>query len=77
MIDGLSYSMNFVTSEKGIYFISGERGFDGRAAIEFYDFSTCKRKVLAAIEKSFSLASRCHPTADGWFTRWWIMFPAI
>ena len=27
VIDGLSYSTNFIPSEKGIYFISGERGF--------------------------------------------------
>ena len=51
VIDGLSYSTNFMPAEKGIYFISGKLGSDGRAAIEFYDFSTSRRKVLAAIDK--------------------------
>ena len=51
MINGLSYSTNFIMADKGIYFISGKLGSDGRAAIEFNDFSTSRRKVLAAVEK--------------------------
>ncbi len=61
VIDGLSYSTNFMPAEKGIYFISGERGFDGRAAIEFYDFSTSRRTVLAAVEKPFTYGLALSP----------------
>jgi len=71
VIDGLSYSSNFITAEKGIYFISGDRGVNGRAAIEFYDFSTSKRKVLAAIEKSFSYGLALSP--DGR----WLVHPLV
>jgi hypothetical protein len=72
VIDGLSYSHNFITAEKGIYFISGERGWsNGRAAIEFYDFSTSKRKVLVAVEKSFSYGLALSP--DGR----WLVHPLV
>jgi Tol biopolymer transport system component/DNA-binding winged helix-turn-helix (wHTH) protein len=61
VIDGLSYSTNFIPAEKGIYFISGERGFDGRGAIEFYEFSTSKRKVVAALDKPFTYGLALSP----------------
>jgi Tol biopolymer transport system component/DNA-binding winged helix-turn-helix (wHTH) protein len=54
LIDGLSYSTNFVPAEKGIYFISGEGGLNGPATIEFYDFAKSRRKVLFAVQKPFT-----------------------
>jgi Tol biopolymer transport system component len=64
MIDGLSYSTNFMPTEKGIYFISGEHEW-GPATVEFYDFATARRKVLFAVQKSFTWGLALSP--DG---RW-------
>ena len=53
-------------------------GSDGRAAIEFYDFSTGKTKSAGGYRKVVFLWPRVvtrRPMV--WFTRWWIMFPAI
>jgi len=65
VIDGLSYSTNFMPAEKGIYFISSERGLDGPATIEFYDFATSTRKKLVAVLKPLSWGLALSP--DG---RW-------
>ncbi len=61
MIDGLSYSTNFIPVKKGIYFISGERRSNARTALEFYEFSTSRRKVLTAIEKPFTFGLALSP----------------
>jgi Tol biopolymer transport system component/DNA-binding winged helix-turn-helix (wHTH) protein len=53
VVDGLSYSTNFALSDKGIYFVSGRIARNSNA-IEFYDFATSKRKVLARLEKAIS-----------------------
>ena len=54
MIEGVSYSSNFVAVEKGIYFISAAQGQDIGFATEFYEFATRRRRVLATTGKSFS-----------------------
>jgi Tol biopolymer transport system component len=64
MIDGLSASTNFMPTEKGIYFISGEHEW-GPTTVEFYDFATAKRKVLFAVQKPFTWGLALSP--DG---RW-------
>ena len=64
MIDGLSYSTNFMPTEKGIYFISGEHEW-GPATVEFYDFATARRKVLFAVQKPITWGLALSP--DG---RW-------
>jgi Tol biopolymer transport system component/DNA-binding winged helix-turn-helix (wHTH) protein len=64
MIDGLSYSTNFMPTEKGIYFISAEHEW-GPANVEFYDFATARRKVLFAVQKPFTWGLALSP--DG---RW-------
>ena len=64
VVDGLSYSSNFVPTEKGIYFISGEHKM-GPGTIEFYDFETSTRKRLLALEKPFTSGLTLSP--DG---RW-------
>jgi Tol biopolymer transport system component/DNA-binding winged helix-turn-helix (wHTH) protein len=64
MIDGLSYSTNFMPTEKGIYFISGEHEW-GPSTVEFYDFATARRKVLFAVQKPFTWGLALSP--DG---RW-------
>jgi hypothetical protein len=61
-----------VPVEKGIYFISGTRGHNGRSAIEFYDVTTGRRKALTMIERTFSCGvalspdggSLVHPLVD-------------
>jgi len=64
MIDGLSASTNFMPTEKGIYFISGEHEW-GPTTVEFYDFATARRKVLFAVQKPFTWGLALSP--DG---RW-------
>jgi dipeptidyl aminopeptidase/acylaminoacyl peptidase len=49
VVDGLRYSTNFALTDKGIYFVARNSN-----AIEFYDFATSKRKVLAKLEKAIS-----------------------
>jgi Tol biopolymer transport system component len=65
VIEGVSYSSNFVPVEKGIYFISGALGQDGRSAIEFYEFDTGRTKALATTDKSLSWGLALSP--DGRF----------
>jgi eukaryotic-like serine/threonine-protein kinase len=72
VIDGLSYSLNFMPAEKGIYFVSGARDPERRAAVEFYNHSTNVREVLTVLQKpsSYGLAlspdgrSLIHPLMD-------------
>jgi Tol biopolymer transport system component/DNA-binding winged helix-turn-helix (wHTH) protein len=61
VIDGLSYSTNFVPVEKGIYFISGERGFDRSGALEFYEFSTSRRTLVVALDRPFTFGLALSP----------------
>ena len=65
VIEGVSYSLNFVPVEKGIYFTSGTLGQDGRSAIEFYEFATGRPKALATMDKSLSWGLALSP--DGRF----------
>jgi hypothetical protein len=65
VIDGLSYSTNFIPATKGIYFDSGKRGLDAPAMIEFYDFATSTRKTLAAVQRPLTWGLALSP--DG---RW-------
>src|SRR5262249_43229400 len=51
VVDGLSYSTNFMPVDNGIYFVSGARGPEARNAIEFYDFATGKRRALISLDK--------------------------
>jgi hypothetical protein len=48
-------------AEKGTYFISGERGFDGRGAIELYEFSTSRRKSVVALDNPFTFGLALSP----------------
>ena len=61
VIDGLSYSTNFMPAENGIYFISSERGVHGPSAIEFDDFSTSRRMVVTALDKPVTLGLALSP----------------
>jgi Tol biopolymer transport system component len=65
VIEGVSYSSNFVPIDKGIYFTSGTLGQDGRSAIEFYEFATGRAKALATMDKSLSWGLALSP--DGRF----------
>lgn len=50
VLEGLSYSLNFVATDKGIYFMSV--GYEAnQTAIEFYDFATSRRELLFTLNK--------------------------
>lgn len=61
MLNDLSYSSNFMPVEKGIYFFSTSGGPDGRAAIEFLDFQTGRRRVVSGLEKPFTYGIAVSP----------------
>jgi len=50
-LDRLSYSTNFVPSEKGIYLISAVQR--NESTIDFYDFSSGRRTSILKLEKPF------------------------
>jgi Tol biopolymer transport system component len=50
MVDGLSYALNFVVSERGIYFLA-VGGTPDKTSIDFFDFGTRKRTTLLEVGK--------------------------
>jgi Tol biopolymer transport system component/DNA-binding winged helix-turn-helix (wHTH) protein len=50
VVDGLSYSLNFVVADKGIYYLAGG-GPGGRTSIDFFDFVTGKSVTLLRLDK--------------------------
>ena len=48
--DGLSYSLNFVVANKGIYYMVAREGAD-RTSIAFLDFATEKTATLLTLDK--------------------------
>jgi Tol biopolymer transport system component len=50
MVDGLSYALNFVVSERGIYFLAVSDKPD-KTSIDFFDFETRKRTTLLKVAK--------------------------
>jgi hypothetical protein len=50
VVDGLSYALNFVVGEKGLYFLAiGDAPL--KTSIDFYEFATGKRTTLAELGK--------------------------
>lgn len=47
---GLSYSLNFVVADKGLYFMA-ERGAPDKTSIDFFDFGTAKVRTLLKVGK--------------------------
>ena len=52
VVDGLSYSLNFAVSARGLYFIAMNDTPD-RPSVDFLDFSTRQRSTLLRLDKRF------------------------
>lgn len=52
VVDGLSYSLNFAVSKRGLYFMAVNDTAD-RASIDFLDFRTGQRSTLVRLDKPF------------------------
>jgi hypothetical protein len=52
VVEGLSYSLNFAVSARGLYFVALNDATD-EASIEFLDLGTQKRSTLVRLDKAF------------------------
>jgi Tol biopolymer transport system component/DNA-binding winged helix-turn-helix (wHTH) protein len=52
VVDGLSYSLNFAVSARGLYLIALNDSPD-RPSVDFFDFSTRQRSTLVRLDKRF------------------------
>jgi hypothetical protein len=52
VVDGLSYSLNFVVANRGIYFVS-RSGPRDQTSLDFFQYATGKRSTLFRIGKPF------------------------
>ena len=52
IVDGLSYSLNFAVSKRGLYFMALNDTSD-KASIDFLDFRTGQRSTLVRLDKPF------------------------
>ena len=52
VVDGLSYSLNFAVSARGLYFIALNDTPD-RPSVDFFDFRTRQRSTLVRLDKRF------------------------
>lgn len=52
VVDGLSYSLNFAMSARGLYFVALNDTPD-RPSVDFFDFSTRQRSTLVRLDKRF------------------------
>ena len=50
VVEGLSYSLNFVVADRGLYFVSQGDALK-KASIEFFDYSSGKTRTLAPLGK--------------------------
>jgi Tol biopolymer transport system component len=70
VVGGLSRPMNFVVVEHGIYFIAvGDA--PSKTSVDFFDFATGKRKMLAPIGKTSWFGLTLSPD------RRWLLFPTV
>ena len=52
VVDGLSYSLNFVVADRGLYFIAvGDT--PEKTSLDFFDYRTGKRSILLVLGKRF------------------------
>ena len=52
VVDGLSYRINFVVADRGLYFVAvGDTG--DQPSIDFLDFATGKRATLVRLDKPY------------------------
>ena len=52
VVDGLSYSLNFAVSARGLYFVALNETPD-RPSVDFLDFRTRQRSTLVHLDKPF------------------------
>jgi Tol biopolymer transport system component len=52
VVDGLSYSLNFAVSARGLYFVAQHDPRDG-PSVDFLDFRSGQRSTLVQLDKSF------------------------
>jgi hypothetical protein len=52
VVDGLSYSLNFVVAERGVYFVAvGDAPH--KTSIDFFEFATGSRTTLVDLQRPF------------------------
>jgi hypothetical protein len=70
VVDRLSYPLNFVVSDNGIYFVAvGDA--PSRTSIDFFDFRTGTRTTLTTIGKPWSFGIALSPDHR------WLLFPTV
>jgi Tol biopolymer transport system component len=63
IVDGLSYSINFVVADRGLYFVAvGDT--PEQTSIDFVDFSTSRRTSLVRLEKRWYYGMALSPRTD-------------
>ncbi len=60
LVDGLSYSLNFAVSARGLYFVALNQTPD-RPSVDFLDFRTGQRSTLVRLDKPFWLGMTLSP----------------
>jgi Tol biopolymer transport system component/DNA-binding winged helix-turn-helix (wHTH) protein len=60
VVDGLSYSLNFTVSTRGLYFIALNSAPD-RPSVDFLDFRTLQRSTLARLDKQLWIGMTLSP----------------
>jgi Tol biopolymer transport system component len=70
VVDGLSYSINFVVADRGLYFVAvGEAPH--KTSLDFYEFATGKRTTLLDIGKQWWMGMALAPDQRS------ILFPTV
>ena len=60
VVDGLSYSLNFVVADRGLYFIAVGDAAE-KTSLDFVDYSTGKRSTLLPLGKRFWYGTALSP----------------
>ena len=63
VVDGLSYPLNFVVADRGLYFVAVGSAPE-QTSIDFFDFSTNQRATLARLGKRWFYGMALSPRQD-------------
>jgi len=63
VVDGLSYPLNFVVADRGLYFVAVGSAPE-QTSIDFFDFSTNQRTTLASLGKRWFYGMALSPRQD-------------
>ena len=63
VVDGLSYPLNFVVADRGLYFVAVGHAPE-QTSIDFFDFSTNQRTTLASLGKRWFYGMALSPRQD-------------